>query len=540
MNGRVNLIWLGGRDGAPEWRLGEVVTAEATPAAVAACVERCAPDPAVAAWLFWDRLLGAPDPAAAERALARPGDVWHAGLRLGMAGQPGLIDFVEPTWMLNADPDPEAEATSWRISLRACLVRAEALRRLGGPRPEFQTLDGAALEMGHRYVRRGALTRYVPALRPAPGPAPGRVELPAEDEVRFVYWRFGRFWARWAVGRAVLSGHLGPREAARAWRRVAGGARPEDPPVLYGPGGKAPAGRRVSVVIPTLDRYRYLRVILKHLAAQTMPPWEVLVVDQTPPERRESGLEKEVPELPLRVLWRDQAGQCSSRNAAIEAAAGDFLLFVDDDDEVPPDLIEAHLANLERFGAEVSCGVAEEAGAGPLPEAFTYVRASDVFPTNNSMVRRSALQRSGLFDFAYERGARADGDLGLRLCRSGALMVLDPAISVLHHHAPRGGLRSHRARVVTYGSSRRKLLDRHLPSATEIYLARRYFTPRQVREMLWLRAFGTLSAHGGLARRLAKVAVGLVSLPFSGFAMARQYRRATEMLRRFPQIPELG
>jgi glycosyltransferase involved in cell wall biosynthesis len=293
------------------------------------------------------------------------------------------------------------------------------------------------------------------------------------------------------------------------------------------------------VVIPTVDRYPYLRVILKQLATQTIPPWEVLVVDQTPLERRESGLEKEVPELPLRVMWRDQAGQCSSRNAAIEAAGGDFLLFVDDDDEVPPDLIETHVANLERFGAEVSCGVAEEVGAGPLPQAFTYVRTSDVFPTNNSMVRRSALRRSGLFDFAYERGARADGDLGLRLSRSGALMVLDPAISVLHHHAPRGGLRSHQARVVTYGSSRRKLFDRHLPSATEIYLARRHFTPRQVREMLWLRAFGTLSAHGGLARRMAKMAVGLASLPLSGWTMARQYRRATEMLRRFPQIPGL-
>ncbi len=538
MNGRVNLIWLGRREGAPEWRLGEVVTAEAAPAAVAACVERCAPDPAAQAWLFWDSLLGVPDPAAAERALLRPGDVWHAGLRLGMAGRPGLIDFVEPTWMLNADPDPAAEATSWRISLRACLVRAEALRRLGGPRPEFQTLDGAALEMGHRYVRRGALTRHVPWLAPTPALAP--VGLTAEDEVRFVSWRFGPFWARWAVGRAVLSGYLGPWEAARAWRRVAGGARPADPPVLHGPGGKAPAGARVSVVIPTLDRYPYLRVILKQLAAQTIPPREVLVVDQTPPERRESGLEKEVPGLPLRVLWRDQAGQCSSRNAAIQAAGGDFLLFVDDDDEAPPDLIEAHLANLERFGAEVSCGVAEEAGAGPLPPAFTYVRASDVFPTNNSMVRRSALRGSGLFDFAFERGARADGDLRLRLSRSGALMVLNPAISVLHHHAPRGGLRSHRARVVTYGSSRRKLLDRHLPSATEIYLARRYFTPRQVREMLWLRAFGTLSAHGGLARRVAKMAVGLVSLPLSGLAMVRQYRKATEMLRRFPQIPALG
>jgi glycosyltransferase involved in cell wall biosynthesis len=527
MSGRVNLIWLGGPEDAPRWSLGEARAVEASPVAVARAVEGAAE-----AWLFWDGRLGTPDEEAVRRVLAGPGDVWHAGLRLGMAGLPGLIDFVAPSWMLNADPDPAIEATSWRLSLRACLVRGETLRKLGGPRGEFRSLAGAALEMGHRYVRRGALTRHLPWL--AAGAE--QVTLPVEDEVRFVYWRFGKFWTRWALARAVLSGYLGVAEALGAWREVTRQRPPLDPPVLREAEAGRAGGGPVSVVLPTLDRYPYLRVLLSQLEQQTVPPCEVLVVDQTPAARRER---LEFPGLPLRVIYRNEAGQCSSRNAALAEARGDYILFLDDDVEAARNLIEMHLATLEQFGAGGSSGVAVENGAGALPKAFTYVRASDVFPTGNSLVRRSALERSGLFDHAYEQGQRADGDLGMRLYRSGALLVLNPAIAVLHHHAPQGGLRAHRARAVTYASSRRKLLDRHLPSATEIYLARRYFTPRQVREMLWLRALGTLAGHGGGARRLAKAVVGLACLPLSGVRIARQYQRATRLLERYPQIPVL-
>jgi glycosyltransferase involved in cell wall biosynthesis len=537
MSARVNLIWLGAREGAPGWPLGDVSAAEATPASVAACVAERARPGAAEACLFWDGAIGTPDPATVERALERPGDAWHAGLRLGTAGQPGLIDFVAPTWMLNSDPDLDIEATSWRVSLRACLVRSEVLLRLGGPSGNFRSLDGAALEMGHRWVKRGALTRHVPWLAPE---AAGVVRLPPEDEVRFAYRRFGAFWTRWALARAVSSGYLGAREALQAWRAVVAETRLEEPDVLHENGAPTAAGSRVSVVIPTLDRYRYLKVVLRQLEEQTCPPYEVIVVDQTPLERREASLAAEFPGLPLRVLHQEEPGQCGSRNAALEAAGGDCVLFLDDDDEIPGDLIESHLANLERFRAEVSCGVAHEAGAGPLPEGFRYVRASDVFPTNNSLVRRSALRRSGLFDYAYNRGSRADGDLGMRLYRSGALMVLNPSIAVLHHHAPRGGLRSHQARVITYASSRRRLLVRHLPAATEIYLARRYFTPRQVREMLWMRAFGTLSLHGSLWKRVLKAGIGVVCLPWTGWQIARQYQSAARMLERFPRIPVLN
>ena len=159
--------------------------------------------------------------------------------------------------------------------------------------------------------------------------------------------------------------------------------------------------------------------------------------------------------------------------------------------------------------------------------------------SDGKLFRKDVLYCSGLFDLAYERGQRADGDLGMRVYLSGALMVLNPDIRILHHHAPRGGLRSHKARVITYASSRKYITHRHIPSITEIYLAKRYFTPRQVREELWLRVFGTFSLKGSWWRKILKVLVSIVYLPHTLWVIRTRMREAVSMLRIYPQIARL-
>ncbi|NLH08462.1 MAG: glycosyltransferase family 2 protein [Chloroflexi bacterium] len=407
----------------------------------------------------------------------------------------------------------------------------------------FRTLAGAALELGHRYITQGVLMRHVPQMLSAPRDrSPQPVLLPFEDELRFAYMRFGRAWALWALTRAVLSGYVAAPTAVSAWQQVRRRAAAV-PTTIFSEAEEQPTAARkaasVSVIVPTIDRYPYLRTLLFQLGEQTLAPAEILVVDQTPTDRRDTELYESFSSLPLKVIYQEQAGQCTSRNEALRESTGDYILFLDDDDEIPPDLIEKHLHNLDHHRADVSCGAADEVGAGPLPKNFTYRRASDVFPTNNSLIRRDILCDSGLFDLAYNTGQRADGDLGMRVYLSGKSAIYNPEISVLHHHAPRGGLRTHKARVITYASSRQKLLHRHLPSVSEIYLVKRYFTPRQVRESLWLRAVGTFAIRGGKMRKLLKLLISLVYLPHTLYEIRKRVKAAGRMLQEYPQIPTL-
>jgi glycosyltransferase involved in cell wall biosynthesis len=288
-----------------------------------------------------------------------------------------------------------------------------------------------------------------------------------------------------------------------------------------------------------VDRYPYLRTLLAQLRQQTVQALEIIIVDQTAADRRQPELFAEFGDLPLRVIYQDEPGQCTSRNAGLQMAKGDYILFIDDDDEVKSDLIELHLQTLAEFRAEVSSGVADEVGAGSLPDDFCLLRASDVFPTNNTMIDRNVLRRSGLFDLAYNRRQRADGDLGMRIYLSGATMILNPAISVLHHHAPSGGLRNHKARTVTYAMSRNKVFCRTLASVSEFYLARRYFPSAHQREMPWQSLLGTFSIRGGLMKSLIKIAVSTAFLPQSIARLRSRDRAARDLAKTLPQIPKL-
>jgi glycosyltransferase involved in cell wall biosynthesis len=235
----------------------------------------------------------------------------------------------------------------------------------------------------------------------------------------------------------------------------------------------------------------------------------------------------------------EHAGQCASRNLGLKEAKGDFIMFIDDDDEIEPDLIGKHLDCLQEPGLNISNGVAHEIGAGELPVYFKHCRISDVFPTNNTMIRKKILEKSGLFDLAYDLGQRADHDLGMRLYLSGELMVLNPHIQVLHHHAPMGGLRQHKARVDTYAASRQRLFRRNLSTISDIYLAKRYFSEEQVREMLWISLLGTFSIRGGVLKRMLKILIGTFLLPYNLWTLLKRCRAAEALLANYPQIPDL-
>ena len=86
---------------------------------------------------------------------------------------------------------------------------------------------------------------------------------------------------------------------------------------------------------------------------------------------------------------------------AIELVETSHFFFIDDDDDIPPTLLADHMARLGP-GVDASSGAVDDATAGPPPVGFRHRRVSDVFPTNNTLLRRSALERSGLFDLAFD------------------------------------------------------------------------------------------------------------------------------------------
>lgn len=542
MNSQIDLIWLAeNTEKLPEWPLGETLPTRPTPKAIRALTEERLAQSQSEAWLFWHSRLDDPDPQTIQEVMRRPGNVWHAGLRLGLGGLPEIIDFLRPTWTLNLDADPSIESTSWRLSLEACLISTDVLRQMGGVSPEFTTLAGASLELGYRYLKWGVFVRHIPWM--VPGQVDGGCQkLSLDDELRFAHLHFEKKQLYWMLFRTIISGYQPARQILPTWRKVS----TSDQLRSYEPYQHTLNNQRlmekeprVTVLIPTIDRYPYLRTLLSQLRQQTIRPFEIIIVDQTPPARRDEALFEEFSDLPLTYIQQDEPGQCSSRNAGLLQSQGDFILFLDDDVEVEPNLIELHLLALCRYHAFVSSGYADEPSSGPPPPGFDYTQVSGVFPTNNTLIKREVLSKSGLFDLAYNKGQQEDGDLGIRIYLQGTFMVFSPEISVFHHHAPRGGLRTHKARVITYGKSRQSLFLRRLPHTTEVYLRKRYFLDRQNAEAYWLNIRGTFIIRGSLWRKLLKICVATIQLPDTLLKLRKRRLAAERLLERYPQIPEM-
>lgn len=111
-------------------------------------------------------------------------------------------------------------------------------------------------------------------------------------------------------------------------------------------------GRLVSVVIPTYNRAARLLRAVGSALAQTHPDVEVVVVDDGSTDGTHDVLtERMSGDSRVRYLDRPNGGPAAARNTGLDAARGDYVAFLDSDDEWLPWKLEFELACLDRLPA---------------------------------------------------------------------------------------------------------------------------------------------------------------------------------------------
>ena len=100
----------------------------------------------------------------------------------------------------------------------------------------------------------------------------------------------------------------------------------------------------ISVIIPTYGREEPLRDTLVDVLKQDYPNFEVLVVDQTQKHEQKTQAELERLATAGRIQWfrLDWASLPGARNYGVRRAAGEIILFIDDDVQMPVEFLAAH------------------------------------------------------------------------------------------------------------------------------------------------------------------------------------------------------
>ncbi len=115
----------------------------------------------------------------------------------------------------------------------------------------------------------------------------------------------------------------------------------------------------VSIIVPVYQVEDCLPQCIESILTQTYQNIELILVDDGSPDNCgaicDSYAEKDDR---IRVIHKENNGVSAARNAALEIAAGEFLAFVDGDDEIEPTMIEVLYQNLIKYQCDISvCGI---------------------------------------------------------------------------------------------------------------------------------------------------------------------------------------
>jgi colanic acid/amylovoran biosynthesis glycosyltransferase len=214
----------------------------------------------------------------------------------------------------------------------------------------------------------------------------------------------------------------------------------------------------VTVVIPTFNRAHCIARAIESVERQTHPSIEIIVVDDGSTDTTASLVQSLDSIRPLTLIQLGcNAGAAAARNRGIAAGKGDYVAFLDSDDEWHPRKLERQLGALSARGPEFGacytaiasydergrlCGLSRAIEEGDIRELL--LTHNLVGSTSAVIVRRELLRAIGGFNPALR--SCQDWDLWLRLARLTRFACVPEILTVLYVAS--------RGRITSNGSAR--------------------------------------------------------------------------------------
>ncbi len=186
---------------------------------------------------------------------------------------------------------------------------------------------------------------------------------------------------------------------------------------------------RVSVIIRTFRRREMLVRALESVLAQTRPVDEIIVVNDDDLPGLQAFLQAcKIPLERVRLIEEGHGGRIVALNRGVQAAAGDWLIFLDDDDILEPAMVGESLARAREDDAALAVVASrafdstgtlrvEDIPAGSFEVLFNRLLWDNFIRMNAVLVRRRAVLDAGGFD--EEMLYCEDWDLWMRLLARG-------------------------------------------------------------------------------------------------------------------------
>jgi len=234
----------------------------------------------------------------------------------------------------------------------------------------------------------------------------------------------------------------------------------------------------ISAVIPAYNAAAFIRRTIDSILAQSLQPEEIIVVDDGSTDDTKSVVDAYGGKV--RCIRQENAGDGPARNTGVAAAKGEWIAFLDHDDEWLPHKLELQMALLDRHGDLRWCGTNYNkscfgwvapvgdrralehrlAGREYFENYLDATAAGCGLITATMVIRKEVLQEVGGFDSCWLRWADLDmwWRIAYRYPRIG--YIPEPLATV---HLDVQGTRSTQLRLASKrGRQVWDLMDRHV------------------------------------------------------------------------------
>lgn len=143
----------------------------------------------------------------------------------------------------------------------------------------------------------------------------------------------------------------------------------------------------VSVIVPVYNAEKTLSRSVESVLAQTELDWELwLVNDGSSDGSLALCREYEAADPRIHVIDKPNGGVGSARNAGLDAAAGEYVAFLDSDDAYEPNFLKTLLTLAKRESAPVVCGSVREVYPEKNGEEKADILKAGVFRTQEDIL----------------------------------------------------------------------------------------------------------------------------------------------------------
>jgi lipopolysaccharide heptosyltransferase II len=238
--------------------------------------------------------------------------------------------------------------------------------------------------------------------------------------------------------------------------------------------------KTVSIIIPTYNRASMLPRAIESVLRQDYPDVEIIVIDDCSQDDT-ANVVRGYDDKRLRYIrLPENMGVAAARNFGIKSATGDFIAFLDSDDEFMPGKIERQVRVFELVSPRPGMVITNYWNKGDIshliidadvPSGFVSVEnkfPADIFNGPPSwMLSRECVEKVGLFD--EELRTLEDLDYFARAVRAMPVYYLNEPLSLIHvHNFPAG-----RAPDDFSEYTRRRILAKWMP---QMKLDRRFLS----------------------------------------------------------------